>query len=260
MRKGKAFTLIELLVVISIVVLLVSILIPTVQFVRRQAKAAMCKINLGQWGLVWSMYTEQNDSKFPWGEIYDPNASKLDPRDWRTELVDFYSNDRNILLCPMTTRTRAEGAPVKYAITVDHIWQQKSSYAINDWIFLHGARGRTVNVRYWGTPNAPNAYKVPVMGDSAYWISCPPEPHDLPPLYDGNGPHRVRDLMSIFCIDRHDGGINVLFMDWSVRKVGLKELWTLKWHQDFDTAGPWTKAGGVLPEDWPEWMRKFKDY
>jgi hypothetical protein len=51
-----------------------------------------------------------------------------------------------------------------------------------------------------------------------------------------------------------------VFLDWSVRKVGLKELWTLKWDREFDTAGPWTKAGGVRPGDWPEWMRRFKDY
>ena len=30
------------------------------------------------------------------------------------------------------------------------------------------------------------------------------------------------------CINRHHGGINMLFADWSVRKVGLKELWTLE--------------------------------
>ncbi len=53
----------------------------------------------------------------------------------------------------------------------------------------------------------------------------------------------------------------MLFRDWSVRKVGLKELWTLKWDdRRFDTNGPWTMAGGVQPEDWPAWMRGFKDY
>jgi len=26
------------------------------------------------------------------------------------------------------------------------------------------------------------------------------------------------------------------------------------------TAGPWTKAGGGRPEDWPKWMRHVKDY
>jgi prepilin-type processing-associated H-X9-DG protein len=62
------------------------------------------------------------------------------------------------------------------------------------------------------------------------------------------------------CINRHNGGINMLFMDGSVRKVGLKELWTLKWSRDFDIAGPWTLAGGVRPEAWPAWMQRFKDY
>jgi len=68
------------------------------------------------------------------------------------------------------------------------------------------------------------------------------------------------DNITYFSIDRHNGGINSLFLDFSVRKVGLKELWTLKWDKEFDTAGPWTRAGGVLPEDWPQWMRSFKDY
>ena len=72
---------------------------------------------------------------------------------------------------------------------------------------------------------------------------------ERPPRFDGE-----------FCINRHEGGVNSLFLDWSVRKVGLKELWTLKWHRGFDTAGKWTKAGGVQPEDWPVWMRGFKDY
>lgn len=70
---------------------------------------------------------------------------------------------------------------------------------------------------------------------------------------DGSG-------IGYYCINRHDGYVNGLFLDWSVKKVGLKELWTLKWSQDFDTAGQWTKTGGAQPEDWPEWMRDFRDY
>ena len=49
-------------------------------------------------------------------------------------------------------------------------------------------------------------------------------------------------------------------MDFSARKVGLKELWTLKGNRNFDTCGPWTTCGGVQPSDWPEWMQDFKDY
>jgi hypothetical protein len=32
--------------------------------------------------------------------------------------------------------------------------------------------------------------------------------------------------------------LNGLFLDWLVRRIGLKELWTLKWEPKYDTAGP----------------------
>ena len=61
--------------------------------------------------------------------------------------------------------------------------------------------------------------------------------------------------------NRHNNGmINVLFMDWSIGKVGLKELWRFKWHRTFDIANAWTSLGQVRPEDWPKWMQGFKDY
>ncbi len=81
-----------------------------------------------------------------------------------------------------------------------------------------------------------------------------------PPECDAVPTARVRDYRNPHCINRHNGGINILLMDWSVRKVGLKELWALKWHKEFDTQNHWTKAGGVQPGDWPQWMRKFKDH
>jgi hypothetical protein len=66
--------------------------------------------------------------------------------------------------------------------------------------------------------------------------------------------------MMHFAINRHSGSVNHVFMDWSVRKLGIKELWTLKWHRQFNTSGAWTTAGGAQPGDWPEWMRNLKDY
>ena len=34
-------------------------------------------------------------------------------------------------------------------------------------------------------------------------------------------------------------------MDGTVRTVGLKELWTLKWHTDYNQADTYTLAGGA---------------
>ena len=105
------------------------------------------------------------------------------------------------------------------------------------------------------------AYTVPVFFDCS-WYDAMPSSENEPPEWDGfMGVIGVSyNEMTLVCINRHDGYINCTFLDWSVRKVGLKELWLLKWHRNFDTAGPWTKAGGVQPENWPDWMRKFRDY
>jgi prepilin-type processing-associated H-X9-DG protein len=66
--------------------------------------------------------------------------------------------------------------------------------------------------------------------------------------------------MRRFCLNRHGAAMNGVFLDFSVRKLGLKELWTLKWHSNYNTTNIWTKAGGVRTSDWPQWMRSFKDY
>jgi hypothetical protein len=99
------------------------------------------------------------------------------------------------------------------------------------------------------------------MGDGAWQSDGQPYEYDDPPEIEGQARGGVGDdEIRIFCVNRHDAFVNVLFMDWSTRKVGLKELWTLKWRVTGNTAGPWTKGGYVQPDEWPPWMRGFKDY
>jgi hypothetical protein len=107
---------------------------------------------------------------------------------------------------------------------------------------------------------------VPVLAD-ARWFEAQPRYTDSPPPFEqwpGDQTDYVdiysrKDGMSCFCVNRHEASVNVLFIDFSVRKIGLKELWTLKWHRNYDVKGPWTTAGGVQPNDWPLWMKEFKD-
>jgi len=261
MRRVKGFTLIELLLVIAIIALLLAVLLPSLQRVKRQAKAVVCQSNLRQLGLCFNMYTDDNNMRF-----FDEIAGKIC---WYLYLRNYTGDSNDLLLCPMAARyvDNPKWNGFKFSS-----WRIPVVMAIDSWEdnptkFYYGSYGINVRIldltdnegldRYWGTCNIKGANKIPVCLDCCF-THIPVEHYDAPPEYDDL--HTSDSGMSFFCINRHNGGINSLFMDWSVRKVGLKELWTLNWHRKFDTANKWTKAGGVYPEDWPEWMRNFKDY
>ncbi len=71
--KRHAFTLFELLVVITILMILLAILMPTVGMVRNQAKRTQCASNLRQVGTVVMAYT--NDyGQFPASEGLTPGV------------------------------------------------------------------------------------------------------------------------------------------------------------------------------------------
>ncbi|MHC4424832.1 MAG: type II secretion system protein [Planctomycetota bacterium] len=277
MNNRRGFTLIELLVVIAIIALLMAILMPALNRVRKQAKDTICRSRLKQWGLMFAMYTQENDGYFNEGFGYadhhpgEPTAYGL----WMNALRPYFKDDENILLCPMATKLMSvhgwgpfaswerPNFPVPYPPgEIDFV----SSYNINSWTnYMIKDRGHRPVENFWKNVNSVEGpSRVPVFLDGT-WNDAWPWSYDGPPEVDGAwggmDSTGTTNEMSHFCINRHlHGTINGLFADWSVRPVGLKELWTLKWHRNFNTTGPWTTAGGVRSEDWPQWMRNFKDY
>ncbi len=268
MSKAKAFTLIELLVVISVIVLLMALLLPALQKARKQTRAVVCQANLKQWGTVLALYVDENKGRLPILSsstvLWFFRGSWLPPGDPNRPKVFQAVATRGIACCPMAVKvrkgqrgtgvTRGGGSSGSFAIRSTsgstfeawQIWSPpppfRASYGFNNTAFPKSidtflSRGQA---------------NTPVILDSPEH-SGRHSNTDPPPRWESSG-------MQTFCINRHNGYINGLFMDWSARKIGLKELWTLKWDDESVTTGPWTKAGGVQPQDWPEWMRSFKDY
>ena len=263
MKNKEAFTLVELLVVISIIALLSSILLPSLKKARNLAKATVCKANLRQWGIIFMMYTEDNNGYF-WPGYYEGSKST---EMWTDALRPYYKGGIDKLrCCPKATKKTCNGDAGKrfeaWGIT-DGTWLTAGdygSYGVNSW--LSNPPSRITNIGFnqtkdhWRRAFVKGAKDVPMFLD-AKWIDSWPKHTDFPPSEENM--EYTASNMTTFFIDRHDGHINSVFLDCSSKKVGLKELYKLKWNKSFDQNGPWTK-NGVMADRWPEWTRSFKDY
>ncbi len=274
--RSRGFTLIELLVVIAIIALLMAVLLPAVERARKQARSVVCRAHLRQWGTTLAVYLEENEGRFrsdPKENVFLSiisglySDSKADPNHpTRYHAVQ----TEGIARCPMATKVLEPPPGFGGDASIGLIpggtflaWENRNPPPL-----FRGSYGLNVNVfssRFErGTPTSDQDHTdvfslkrrdgIPLLLDMASPTGGLFSDLRPPPRVEPSGPE------GDVCINRHNGAINGLFLDWSVRPIGLKELWTLKWHLNFDTAGKWTRAGGVKPEDWPEWMQGLRDY
>jgi len=279
MSKRRGFTLIELLVVIAIIALLLSILMPAMRKVKEQGNMVKCMGNLKQWNLIFSMYLQENGGKFYSGNA-DGNSG--DGFWWIIQMDEKEQSrlDNPLWFCPKTKGTfRDERGTLNNKISIYTAWgiftqsnhSQVSpdgiagSYGINGWVLDVPGTGAALSenrtrVDHWKTPNVQGAPEIPMFAE-ALRFDLWPQPFNRPFESEEavwnteNSNHMARA-----CMNRHIGHVNISMCDFSARKVGLKELYTLKWHRSFNIRGPWTIAGGVQASDWPDWIRPFKDY
>ena len=268
MKKRNGFTLIELLVVIAIIALLLAVLLPSLKLAQKKARAVLCLSNLKQWGIMYTMYATDYNQSLPVGW----NGGTM----WMVDLMAYYDGVDDVRLCPSATKllhTIPNNVPSTFTAWGEYghpdyfngwtppwgIKGQYGSYGVNGWAHnpldkgVPGTFDITSATRdlYWRKILVKgNASRIPLMGGCMWDGANPMETDDAP---SEKGLQNEASDMTTFCLDRHEGGENMLLMDTSCRKIGLKEMWRLPWHKNWD----YEKAKRSV---WPTWMQSYKDY
>jgi prepilin-type N-terminal cleavage/methylation domain-containing protein len=264
MDKRRAFTLIELLVVIAIIALLMSILMPSLNRAKNAAKEAVDKNNLHQWSLLWKIFCD-SEVHHPDGYLVSKEGFYMDRGrtvGWRETIQYNYrhSMDPKMWLCPMATKTWDEGGrnPNMAWVSGDPPDDIKGSYTINLWMATDTESGseHTNNwVGYWHSSNVKGAAYAPLMtcgqaGNMQCYAFDEPSPYETDPWTAG-----PRNEIRRVCIKRHAPyHVNCLMFDFSVKRVTIKEVWTLHWHKYWAEE---LKQFGFPA--WPEWMKDVPD-
>ncbi|MHC4207960.1 MAG: prepilin-type N-terminal cleavage/methylation domain-containing protein [Planctomycetota bacterium] len=234
MIRRRGFTLIELLVVIAIIALLMSILMPALQRVKKQAQATTCLSNLRQIGVAASLYAGDNEWMIPRGSTGNNPI-------WFTQFLPYVGQRHNkgdyksvkIYKCKSFPRTGNGLYDVPNS-------RQTVCYVINDWTFSSRTDETGTNV---GEATKLSVFKRPAhtiyladnedgdwrpiieSEDSPDIIRCDiftPTHLPLSDNLDLNDGRRVARR-------RHNDGCNVLFLDWHSEYVKAEDMTVGMW-------------------------------
>jgi len=198
------FTLIELLVVIAIIALLMGILMPALQRVRKQAKGVVCKNNMKQIGMAANLYAEDYDLFVPrsagWSTITDmrPWFQCFMPYLAQKAIDDDYRNVK-IFRCP--------SYPDK---------EQTLCYVVNGWA--------STTIYLADNEDGPWRTIIKMATDRDLtrcdvWTETHLPDSDNQDITNGRRVARAR----------HRDGCNVLFLDWHAEWMAAEEMTVDMW-------------------------------
>ena len=236
LRMG--FTLMELLVVITIIAVLASMLMVAVKLVRRGANGAVCLHNLGQMHLGIAGYVEN------WG-AFPPTQGPYGSAGWpqakaATLLQSGHGNSdgngaRDVLKCPADRRIVNDGTNGGFF--------DRRTYMQTTWINNEGITGGEWT-RIWssycsnqrvfnGTVDDPNDPPTTVQASGRVGLFW--DAYEMTTSY----PWSNVVLESIPGVNRHGGGVNMLYGDGHAARLDCKPIGADRFWEIVPWASDW---------------------
>jgi prepilin-type processing-associated H-X9-DG protein len=258
LAQQRAFTLTEIFIVIAVIALLTILIVPAVQRSIEKAQSAGCVAKLRTLGTAMLTYEADNQHLIP-----GDDAAFWDPANftWLSALREYCDLD-TVRSCPAAPNPGGadlnNGDGNKWG-SYNHAWAFNesswlrptgdpgySSYGLNMWTrraFMDNSPVERERASL-GSTRVDDISKIPMMMDARWEGLWPVDTDPVPstgalknreeiPL-DGAKWRMVDNL----AMRRHGEGVNICFMDGSVRYVPLNELWTLKWNRNYEPPGP----------------------
>ncbi len=159
------FTLIELMVVISIIIILISMLLPALKGARDRAKTTFCGNNLKTQYFALITIADDSDGYLPWGSIADKSNPYWPTYSYNHAALMYkknYLKNLNVFMCPSATAdpVKNEAGELYNPSSSDPLCKNKCSYMGN--YRLMGFSG-------WGAATPPTCLliKLDSIGNSS---------------------------------------------------------------------------------------------
>jgi prepilin-type N-terminal cleavage/methylation domain-containing protein len=234
-RDPIGFTLIEVLVVVSLIALLISILLPSLQRARAQSLSVVCQANLLQTGRTIQYYQHDSRGYVPanlWSE-YDWFVPKRDL--WFYKLRRNHLPDPRILICPadpfrsLADYNAVRRQPPQPDLPYMNAAVPSCGYGLN-YLLRHMGEPKSFNIERYGPKRPMNTILLAEVGPDHRLDDMPTGVNGTSqPWRDGGRivwDDGARPWYSgpTWLTTRHYGGINMSTMDGAVQRVRTVEV------------------------------------
>lgn len=215
--QGKnGFTLIELLVSIGVIAILASLLIPAVAGAKGKAEVATCSQNLRQIGTAVISFAGDNQGFCPIAGDVVPRGSTdstTGKAGWTEQLDTYIGEDTKVYRCPNSARVLPKNATYGYFLGA------RAAYVEN-----HAFAALNLNKL-----NAPTKYILggDIAVDTFAVNDADKDDYTTNPAFPGGK------------IPIHDGRVNLLFADGSVRQAKEFDSNTMEFTYSGTSAAPY---------------------